>query len=273
MFEFIAKQAALSFTDSLTRATTHTPTAAAPRVSALFISNARKCVPIWGQRRSESEQAAAEAEGGGNGDEPMLWDYHGTVLLCCVVWVLGAWGPFVYYDAIDTSCLTRSSPSSSHPTHSRLPRRTPIPRPDTRPRRCHRHRKRPDIRPRHHTRAVPLPGPALCGGGLPPARLHPGRFSTVSEFGLVCVVSWALWVKEGLGIDPLHKNDDGHPANTHTPSPSIHRHNNAHTQTQTRRLRLVPFPLLQQRFASDRSHMRRPDGGWNAPPPSWPPIR
>jgi hypothetical protein len=25
-------------------------------------------------------------------------------------------------------------------------------------------------------------------------------------------------------------------------------------------------------FASDRSHMRRPDGTWNAPPPAYPPI-
>ncbi|GAB5035971.1 n-terminal glutamine amidohydrolase [Nannochloropsis oceanica] len=40
------------------------------------------------------------------------------------------------------------------------------------------------------------------------------------------------------------------------------------------RFRLVPFvPIFRDSFACDRSHMRRPDGSWNAPPPAYPPIR
>jgi hypothetical protein len=38
------------------------------------------------------------------------------------------------------------------------------------------------------------------------------------------------------------------------------------------RFRLVGKTELAATFASDRSHMRRPDGGWNEPPPPWPPI-
>lgn len=38
------------------------------------------------------------------------------------------------------------------------------------------------------------------------------------------------------------------------------------------RFRLVPAEELLQTFASDRSHMRAPDGSWHAPPPPWPPI-
>lgn len=38
------------------------------------------------------------------------------------------------------------------------------------------------------------------------------------------------------------------------------------------RFRLVPEPLFTARFASDRSHMRAPDGTWLAPPPPWPLI-
>lgn len=37
-------------------------------------------------------------------------------------------------------------------------------------------------------------------------------------------------------------------------------------------MRLVPARVLLQRFASDRSHMRRPDGTWSAPPPPQPCI-
>lgn len=36
--------------------------------------------------------------------------------------------------------------------------------------------------------------------------------------------------------------------------------------------RPVPAELYHQRFASDRSHMRNPDGSWIRPPPSWPMI-
>lgn len=36
--------------------------------------------------------------------------------------------------------------------------------------------------------------------------------------------------------------------------------------------RVVPVPQLLQHFASDRSHMRRPDGEWSAPPPPYPCI-
>lgn len=59
------------------------------RVSALFISNARKCVPIWGQRRAEAEAGA----GDGERDEPVLWDYHGMyVCVAIFVWVWGFGG-------------------------------------------------------------------------------------------------------------------------------------------------------------------------------------
>jgi hypothetical protein len=37
------------------------------------------------------------------------------------------------------------------------------------------------------------------------------------------------------------------------------------------RFRLVPFAELSRTFATDRRHMRRADGSWREPPPSWPP--
>ncbi len=40
----------------------------------------------------------------------------------------------------------------------------------------------------------------------------------------------------------------------------------------TPRFRLIGAAELAATFASDRSHMRRPDGQWNEPPPPWPPI-
>lgn len=36
--------------------------------------------------------------------------------------------------------------------------------------------------------------------------------------------------------------------------------------------RLVPGPLYQARFVSDRSHMRDDAGGWIQPPPPWPAL-
>lgn len=36
--------------------------------------------------------------------------------------------------------------------------------------------------------------------------------------------------------------------------------------------RLIPAALYLEVLASDRSHMRRPDGSWAAPPPPWPPF-
>jgi len=36
--------------------------------------------------------------------------------------------------------------------------------------------------------------------------------------------------------------------------------------------RLVPVAEFRRDFASDRSHMRGPDGRWLRPPPPWPPI-
>ncbi len=38
------------------------------------------------------------------------------------------------------------------------------------------------------------------------------------------------------------------------------------------RLRVVPAAELAATFASDRSHMRTPDGSFTQPPPAWPPI-
>lgn len=38
------------------------------------------------------------------------------------------------------------------------------------------------------------------------------------------------------------------------------------------RFRLVDSAVFVARFASDRRHMRTPDGGWEAPPPPWPII-
>ncbi|CEL96287.1 unnamed protein product [Vitrella brassicaformis CCMP3155] len=40
-----------------------------------------------------------------------------------------------------------------------------------------------------------------------------------------------------------------------------------------RTFRVVEASLFLAQFASDRSHMRRPDGSWQAPPPSYPVIR
>jgi hypothetical protein len=36
--------------------------------------------------------------------------------------------------------------------------------------------------------------------------------------------------------------------------------------------RVVPRDELLATFASDRAHMRDPEGGWQQPPPPWPPI-
>ncbi|KFD53729.1 hypothetical protein M513_05434 [Trichuris suis] len=36
---------------------------------------------------------------------------------------------------------------------------------------------------------------------------------------------------------------------------------------------LIPAEFYYHNFASDRSHMRRSDGSWITPPPSWPPIQ
>ncbi len=36
--------------------------------------------------------------------------------------------------------------------------------------------------------------------------------------------------------------------------------------------RVVPADDYRASFASDRSHMRHADGGWQQPPPPWPPI-
>jgi hypothetical protein len=38
------------------------------------------------------------------------------------------------------------------------------------------------------------------------------------------------------------------------------------------RFRLVDADLFRETFASDRAHMRAPDGGFQKPPPPWPPI-
>lgn len=39
-----------------------------------------------------------------------------------------------------------------------------------------------------------------------------------------------------------------------------------------RKLRVVPADSFLSNFASDRSHMRNPDGSWKMPPPLYPPI-
>ncbi|XP_035537187.1 protein N-terminal glutamine amidohydrolase [Morone saxatilis] len=39
-----------------------------------------------------------------------------------------------------------------------------------------------------------------------------------------------------------------------------------------RKLRVVPADSFLLNFASDRSHMRNPDGTWKMPPPLYPPI-
>ncbi|KAM9384289.1 protein N-terminal glutamine amidohydrolase [Pholidichthys leucotaenia] len=40
-----------------------------------------------------------------------------------------------------------------------------------------------------------------------------------------------------------------------------------------RKFRVVPADCFLLNFASDRSHMRNPDGSWKMPPPPYPPIR
>ncbi len=50
-------------------------------------------------------------------------------------------------------------------------------------------------------------------------------------------------------------------------------HENAVRARFRPRFRLVPRPVFLETFASDRSHMRRLDGAWLAPPPPRPPIR
>jgi hypothetical protein len=38
------------------------------------------------------------------------------------------------------------------------------------------------------------------------------------------------------------------------------------------RFALIPAPAYIRDFGSDRSHMRTADGGWQRPPPPWPPV-
>uniref|UniRef100_A0A674MMK2 Protein N-terminal glutamine amidohydrolase n=1 Tax=Takifugu rubripes TaxID=31033 RepID=A0A674MMK2_TAKRU len=40
-----------------------------------------------------------------------------------------------------------------------------------------------------------------------------------------------------------------------------------------RKFRVIPAEIFLMNFASDRSHMRNPDGTWKMPPPPYPPIR
>uniref|UniRef100_A0A1A7YPB5 Protein N-terminal glutamine amidohydrolase n=2 Tax=Iconisemion striatum TaxID=60296 RepID=A0A1A7YPB5_9TELE len=40
-----------------------------------------------------------------------------------------------------------------------------------------------------------------------------------------------------------------------------------------RKLRVIPAESFLLNFASDRSHMRNPDGSWKMPPPSYPPLQ
>ncbi|CAB3364355.1 protein N-terminal glutamine amidohydrolase [Cloeon dipterum] len=40
-----------------------------------------------------------------------------------------------------------------------------------------------------------------------------------------------------------------------------------------RYFRVLPASVYLQTFSSDRSHMRRPDGSWSKPPPSWPLVQ
>ncbi|XP_055081169.1 protein N-terminal glutamine amidohydrolase isoform X2 [Periophthalmus magnuspinnatus] len=40
-----------------------------------------------------------------------------------------------------------------------------------------------------------------------------------------------------------------------------------------RLIRVIPADLFLQKFSSDRSHMKKPDGTWTMPPPSYPPIQ
>ncbi|KAJ0055168.1 hypothetical protein NL108_011455 [Boleophthalmus pectinirostris] len=40
-----------------------------------------------------------------------------------------------------------------------------------------------------------------------------------------------------------------------------------------RLFRVVPSQLFLEKFSSDRSHMKKPDGTWSMPPPSYPPIQ
>eukprot|EP01070_Trichotokara_eunicae_P011077 Trichotokara_eunicae@DN670_c0_g1_i2.p1 len=42
--------------------------------------------------------------------------------------------------------------------------------------------------------------------------------------------------------------------------------------SKQRTFRVVECSEYLKHFSSDRSHMRRPDGSWCAPPPKWPPI-
>ena len=70
-----------------------------------------------------------------------------------------------------------------------------------------------------------------------------------------------IWDPNALAPSPQPANDylDGSfPHHVHLPS-----------ELQPR-FRLVPRIELLETFASDRRHMRRPDGAWPAPPPSWP---
>ncbi|XP_072304487.1 protein N-terminal glutamine amidohydrolase [Eucyclogobius newberryi] len=40
-----------------------------------------------------------------------------------------------------------------------------------------------------------------------------------------------------------------------------------------RMIRSVPADLFLQKFSSDRSHMKKPDGTWSSPPPKYQPIQ
>lgn len=40
-----------------------------------------------------------------------------------------------------------------------------------------------------------------------------------------------------------------------------------------RMIRSVPADLFLQKFSSDRSHMKKPDGSWTMPPPDYPPVQ
>ncbi|PNH06899.1 Protein N-terminal glutamine amidohydrolase [Tetrabaena socialis] len=75
-------------------------------------------------------------------------------------------------------------------------------------------------------------------------------------------------------IPPTSSSWPGGPARTHRFPAGAGAANAQHRAASDarRRYRVVPAAAYLRHFASDRSHMRRPDGSWNAPPPAYPPL-
>lgn len=96
-----------------------------------------------------------------------------------------------------------------------------------------------------------------------------GDFPVVWDYHVVL-----LW--SGSGVDPLVFDLDSvldFPCSLQDYSTLALRSDDDLNPQYHRMIRSVPADIFLQKFSSDRSHMKKPDGSWSMPPPAYPPIQ